>query len=188
MLQEIEYRGCKIRIYPDLEAESPREWANVGTMACWHSRHRLGDEQPKEDPQTYLNRLPKGTIILPLYLYDHSGLTIATHPFSCPWDSGKVGFIYVTPEKAKAEWPKARYWRKAAKRYLEQEVKTYDRWLTGSFLRWESLNEEGEFIDATSSVDDLNYAISEAKASIDSHLARTTEDKNANQMQFELKG
>ena len=33
-------------------------------------------------------------VILPLYLYDHSGITISTGPFSCPWDSGQVGWIY----------------------------------------------------------------------------------------------
>ena len=32
-------------------------------------------------------------VILPLYLYDHSGITISTGPFSCPWDSGQVGWI-----------------------------------------------------------------------------------------------
>lgn len=33
-------------------------------------------------------------VILPLYLYDHSGITISTEPFSCPWDSWQVGWIY----------------------------------------------------------------------------------------------
>lgn len=32
--------------------------------------------------------------ILPLYLYDHSGITMNTTGFSCPWDSGRVGFIF----------------------------------------------------------------------------------------------
>lgn len=34
-------------------------------------------------------------IILPVYAYVHSGMTISTSPFSCPWDSGQAGFIYV---------------------------------------------------------------------------------------------
>jgi hypothetical protein len=33
----------------------------------------------------------KGTIIKGLFLYDHSGITISTGRFSCPWDSGQVG-------------------------------------------------------------------------------------------------
>ena len=35
-----------------------------------------------------------GMVILPLYLYDHSGITMNTCGFSCPWDSGQVGWIY----------------------------------------------------------------------------------------------
>ena len=33
--------------------------------------------------------------ILPLYLYDHSGLTMSTNDFGDRWDSGCVGFIYM---------------------------------------------------------------------------------------------
>lgn len=32
-------------------------------------------------------------LMLPLYLYDHSGITMNTTGFSCPWDSGQVGWI-----------------------------------------------------------------------------------------------
>ncbi|GHV34412.1 hypothetical protein FACS18949_10420 [Clostridia bacterium] len=31
-----------------------------------------------------------------LYLYDHSGLTINTTGFPCPWDSGQIGWAYVS--------------------------------------------------------------------------------------------
>ena len=37
-----------------------------------------------------------GMVILPLYLYDHSGITMNTCGFSCPWDSGQVGWIYAS--------------------------------------------------------------------------------------------
>ena len=40
----------------------------------------------------------KGFTMLPLYLYDHSGITMSISPFSCPWDSGQVGWIYCTPD------------------------------------------------------------------------------------------
>ena len=35
-------------------------------------------------------------VILPLNLYDHSGLSISTTPFSCHWDSGQVGWAFMT--------------------------------------------------------------------------------------------
>lgn len=42
-------------------------------------------------------------IILPLYLYDHSGITMRTSKFSCPWDSGQVGWIYATKDTLRKE-------------------------------------------------------------------------------------
>ena len=33
----------------------------------------------------------ENVVILPLYLHDHSGLTMNTSGFHCPWDSGQVG-------------------------------------------------------------------------------------------------
>ena len=39
-----------------------------------------------------------GFVFLPLYLFDHSGITMNTSGFSCPWDSGQVGWIFCTPD------------------------------------------------------------------------------------------
>jgi hypothetical protein len=132
-----------VKIVPDQDPESPREWCNLGTMACWHSRYTLGDVQPSEDPDEYLADLPEGSIILPLYLYDHSGITMSTSGFSCPWDSGQVGVIYVTPERIRAEYgADSAESREQARKALECEVKVYDQYLTGDV--WGFLAEETE--------------------------------------------
>lgn len=41
--------------------------------------------------------------ILPLYLYDHSGTIMNTTGFSCPWDSGQVGWIFCSHKRMKEE-------------------------------------------------------------------------------------
>lgn len=41
--------------------------------------------------------------VKPLYLYDHSGISISTGSFNDPWDSGQVGLIFLSKEKAKEE-------------------------------------------------------------------------------------
>jgi hypothetical protein len=59
---------------------------------------------------------------------------MSTSPFSCPWDSGQVGFIYVTREKARKEmgWKRLNKARIArVNEILQGEVKTYDQYLTG---------------------------------------------------------
>ena len=86
-----------------------------------------------------MNRLTtlaeKHALILPVSLYEHSGMTMwvgaGPHAFDAQgWDSGQVGYIYVTHEKARKEF--GSQWRKKAESCLEQEVKSYDDYLTGN--------------------------------------------------------
>lgn len=74
----------------------------------------------------------KGFILLPLYLYDHSGITISTSPFNCPWDSGQVGWIYCTPKRLQEEFGDITETNmKQANRLIEEEIKAYDAYLRG---------------------------------------------------------
>lgn len=73
---------------------------------------------------------PANVIALPLYLYDHSGITMNTTGFSCRWDSGQVGYIYVTEKKLKEEGLGERTTEQVYER-LKGEVETYDQYLTG---------------------------------------------------------
>lgn len=73
-------------------------------------------------------------IMLPLYLYDHSGITISTGPFSCPWDSGQIGYIYVAIKDVLKEFNRKIMSKKLRQKVidiLESEVKVYDQYLTG---------------------------------------------------------
>lgn len=152
----------RIRVYADDYPDDPRAWDNVGTMACWHGRYSLGDEQPKVSPSEYTYALARAVddtlpewddatdadvqrgrevfdaqyLHLPLYLYDHSGLTMRTTPFSCPWDSGQVGFIYVSRAKAAEEWG-ANYIDVRVLAGLLREVETYDQYLMGDVYGFE---------------------------------------------------
>ena len=127
-------------IVRDPEPMNPREeCVNFGTMACWHRRYRLGDEQPQETPEEYLRGI-SDAIVLPLYLYDHSGITISTAPFSCPWDSGQVGFISVSKAKVREEFGIQRITakvREKAEEILRGEVKDYDQYLQGEIWAFE---------------------------------------------------
>ena len=123
--------GNRVTIWQDEFFDSnPRDWDNLGVMACWHRRYDLGDEQPQCSPDEYMEDLPKGTVILPLYLYDHSGITMSTSAFSCPWDSGQVGIIYATPDRIR-ECFIDRVSDDRVRESLVHEVETYDMHLTG---------------------------------------------------------
>lgn len=89
-----------LKIFVDEHAENPREWENLAVMVCWHRRYNLGDKHYFKDPDDFKKKVKeKDNIILPLYLYDHSGITISTSPFGCQWDSGQVGFIYCSKKR-----------------------------------------------------------------------------------------
>lgn len=85
----------------------------------------------RDNQDLIMDKIEKKAIVLPLYLYDHSGITMRTSPFSCPWDSGQVGFIYATFDQIKTETAGGRGSRKLAEKILKGEVETYDQYLTG---------------------------------------------------------
>lgn len=125
----------------DRDPPNPRvDFDEAAHMICWHRRYNLGDEHKFSDPEDF-DETSKDwesddriAVILSLYLYDHSGITMSCSPFSCPWDSGQVGYIYLTRGDMMREWGYKRL--TAARRtklesYLKGEVETYDQYLTG---------------------------------------------------------
>lgn len=71
-------------------------------------------------------------VILPLYLYDHSEITMNCSDFNDPWDSCQVGFIYVTNEDIKREYGELSETAiEKAETVLRGEVDIYDQYLRG---------------------------------------------------------
>jgi hypothetical protein len=105
VLKTIEFKGYSIKISRDADPINPREDENLGTMICFHKRRNLGDKDQKFTQDELMSLIESDTVIaLPLYLYDHSGITINTTGFSDKWDSGKVGYIFVGKEQVKREY------------------------------------------------------------------------------------
>lgn len=146
----------KIKIKEDLTPQNPRkEWDNCGIMACAHGRYELGDKQFRTPEEIdYELSANDAVVTLPLYLYDHSGITMSTTPFSCPWDSGQVGFIYMNKEKILKETGGKNLTKKRkeqALKWLKGEVETYDSYLRGAvygFVIEEKKDDEWVEIDA----------------------------------------
>jgi hypothetical protein len=143
----------RIMIFQDESPDSPRNWDNLGTMVCFHRSYNLGDKHDYnhndysgwEEMRNAIEKNEDALIILPLYLYDHSGITISTSPFSCRWDSGQIGFIYVSKKKVREEYSVKRITKKVTERVmklLEGEVETYDQYLTGDVYGYEVYNVE----------------------------------------------
>lgn len=165
-----EKNGYKVEIMRDEDPESPREWDNLGRMLCFHKRHTLGDKLADlpftisadmfngwAEVEAYLEK-QGAVIILPLYLYDHSGLRIKVGSFQgllpqghAEFDSGQIGFIIALREDMKKEYGVKRLTKKhlaRATKLLEGEVETYDQFLRGDVWGYSIQDRDGEVIDS----------------------------------------
>jgi hypothetical protein len=186
----------RIDIEPYIDPESPREDDNLGTMICFHSRYNLGDKHNYdhrdyngwEEMKYAIIKKDDVAIILPLYLYDHSGITMNTTGFSCRWDSGQVGFIFISKEKIREEYGVKKITKKLIekiKTYLINEVNTYDQYLRGDVygFRITELDENGEDVkevDSCWGYYGIDFSMEEAE-SVANHMI-----KNDKQGQLEL--
>jgi len=145
--------GLTIKIYPEEYPLDPRENDNLGTMVCFHRRHKLGDKHTMsvEEVKEFTQR--KDIVWLPLYLYDHSGITMSTsnksYPFTCPWDAMQVGIIYITKAEIKKEFGTAD--QKSIEKTLNNfraQVKEYDDYLTGNVYGYVIEDKEGEHLES----------------------------------------
>jgi hypothetical protein len=130
--------GQLLKIHQDSDMESPRTaWDNLGKMICFHKRYDLGDKH-KIDHNNFssfdemIEETVKDGEYLPLFLYDHGSITMKTSSFGCRWDSGQVGFIYISKNDIIKEFGNdSEETRKRVLNVLQCEVKTYDQYLTG---------------------------------------------------------
>jgi hypothetical protein len=166
----------------DSSHANPREGDQLGTMVCWHPDYILGDEQIRnmdgrgavETAHEHSGRFRSigmlarycrialnAPVVIPLYLYDHSGISMSAGPglvlgetpkggydeFGSPrgWDTTLVGVIYTTPERIRELCGEPREdgqtfycpsdWNGTPEAWIEQqlkiEVELYDRYLRG---------------------------------------------------------
>jgi hypothetical protein len=149
-----------LKIIHDSCAESPREWDNFGKMICFHGRYDLGDKHNynaddysgwEEMEKAILTDEGKGAIILPLYLYDHSAVSISTSPFSCRWDSGQIGFIVVNKKTILDNFGGkiiTQKTREKAIKLLDAEVETYNYYVEGEVYGFRIVDENDDEVDS----------------------------------------
>lgn len=137
-------------------------------------------------------------VILPISVYDHSGITIWlgakwSHP-DASWDCSSIGFAYVEKSTAEKEGmldPGEKYkhdWKEWAYAMMEGEMETYDQFVRGEVYGYMIEDENGE--EATDrdlcgcwgffGDDGKKEMLSEAKANIDSYLERKHNTRQQN--------
>jgi hypothetical protein len=201
------YKGYTIRIEQDSDSgDSPREWDNLGHMACFHNRYNLGDNYKARpdycnDAHEFLEWLQENekdiAIILPLYLYDHSGITMWTddgerrYHQHYSWDGGQVGYIYVMKEEVRKEYSKKHLSKKTltlARQCLISEVKTFDQFITGDVYGYNIYGPDNpscaDSIDSCWGCYGYEYCLAEAKEAVD-YLIKNDQEKSWNNSMIE---
>ena len=134
-------KKLELEIEQDESPMNPRiEWDNVSTMICFHNRYNLGDNTDYkssdfnswDELKEQIESDYKVLMIKPLYLYDHSGITISTSSFNDRWDSGQVGWVFIEEK----QWVRMMgedmdRSEERLEKCIDGEVETYDQYLTG---------------------------------------------------------
>lgn len=187
--EQTEYRGHHINIYRHEDRESPRKWSNLGTFYTTHRHYKPEENFDKHfdidkvcengRPGVFSKSFLKEYIALNIYLYDHSGQTISSGPFSCGWDSGWFGMVAVDIEKVKKEYgwkvlTQSR--RRKIEGYLQGEIDTYDQYLRGDVYGFQvtTAEDDTDILDSCWGYygnDGLEQIEAECRATIDHHIA-----------------
>lgn len=103
----------RVRIVADPCPSNPRTDCDTGTRLALFSRRRglWGDKglHPKDAPEG----------AFPVYVYEHGGIALSLEPFSCRWDSGHAGFIWLAEDH-----PEPR-------EVCKNALKTFEQYLNG---------------------------------------------------------
>lgn len=187
--------GLKIWIGQDIydtEFHDPRSWDNVGIMYCWHPDYILGDDQfsrgefnSLEEVYDYIKTELNGICILPLCIYEHSGITMyigqkGDYPFDAAgWDTTACGFIYTTNKKISDHFKLTNASEEEVEEILRQEVSVYASYLEGEIYQYWIEDNEGHVHDACGGyVGSYDSCVSDAKAAADSCAQAIEREKN----------
>jgi hypothetical protein len=138
-----------IKIVDDYNAENPcQDWDMLTQFVTFSRRFDFGnckDFKNVEEFKAFMKRNRAG-FFYPLYMYSHSGETISLTPFSCPWDSGQIGWVFVTKTNAVKEFGK-KVTKEQIDNIVKAEVETMDCYIRGDVYGFEILDENEEVVD-----------------------------------------
>lgn len=164
--------GNILRVEQEEYPDDPRTWDNLGTMICSHGNYKLGDKQVEgrlaqlltvakeinildyiigldEEYKHDADKLEefvfakKEAVVIKLFLYEHSGITMHMYQPSCLWDSSHTGYIYVSQERIIEEYGNDDLESiEKARNALENEVRIYAQYLEGEIYEFKIIKQE----------------------------------------------
>lgn len=157
--------NLRVRVVSDEDPHNPRiDYENIARFALSHRRYDLGDSartlgftfRPTDfdgwdEVESWLVEEQKPLIILPVSMHDHGGISLSLG-VSRGWDSGQVGFAYVTREDMERGWGKEcvaamtdEERLERARKCIEGDLECYSAYLEGDV--WGFIIEEEKGCD-----------------------------------------
>lgn len=157
IVEKVSNDKYELRILVDEHPENPRDWDNLGKMICFHRRYSIGDSHNYNsddysgwsEMEAAITRKEDAAVILPVYMYDHSGISLKTTPFSCPWDSGQVGFIAASREDIRNCFGiknVTKKYRDKAEEILKSEVERMNNYAAGNVYGFQLIEQDSKEI------------------------------------------
>lgn len=184
-IETVKRGGFTAHIYYDTAPLDPRkDCDNLGKIV---SRKLTSDVnfEFSGDKERDIERLKQefgAVVILPIYMYSHGGETINTTGFSCPWDSGQIGWIFATTEDICKEYNCKRVnpaIRHIVKSRLVGEIETLDQYICGEVYGYKLFDKTGNEIDSCWGFYGFDYVKEEVSSLIAWHIRQAAEEEKA---------
>lgn len=151
----IDYKNYIIEIEQDTFPMNPLENYSMFGNITYNprSRYMLGDT-PMDGEKVDRIARSRDYITIPVFAYVHSGATVKvgeSNPFTCPWDSGQSGIVFISRADARKELGIKRITKKQEERikeYLTGTVETFNQYITGEVYCYKIKDAEGNIIDS----------------------------------------
>lgn len=150
----------ELKIKYDDVADSPRNWDNLGTICVSRGCNYVSNEATAlsdsdvlewcnaEEDRKALER--RGYLVLPLSVYDHSGVSFYIGGRCDPWDSSQIGWYIASKDDIYKAYNVKRITKKIlekAKHLMESEIQTFNAYANGQVFEF-TLYHNDEEVDS----------------------------------------
>lgn len=156
-------------VLDELTGFNPRvDYDNLGTIACLHKHYNLGEINTAEAVEEVMSSInDTNAVILPVFMYEHSGIALSTGTFSDTWDSGQLGVIFVSHSDIKREYGNLELTTlETVKKVLQSEIEEYSRYLNGEVYGYIVKDEFDNELDSCFGLLGIEAAEEEGRASL----------------------
>jgi hypothetical protein len=159
MIEAREVNGFRVEFYHDPDTESPRDMTHGCEMVLSHRKYDLPNDAGLDLDDfggwgEVGEALEKdgALLVLPVYMMDHSEVSLSVADYGDPWDSGQLGLAYVTPQNwadtQGTKWTGDQSQVEQAQRLIADEVQIYGQYLNGECFGFRVLDFDGEELDS----------------------------------------